>query len=187
MKKVKERKLFIGVLVFSLLMLLGSFVITFDSFKIASNPNALLNCDFSSNISCSSVAKSPQAEVFGFPNSFLGLMFSPVLVLLAVLYLSGSKIKNWVMLVVEFLSLFSLFFALWLFFQSAFVINALCPWCLLVLGSTILMNVFLFRFNSVNGLFGNFFVKLSSVFFEFAFGFLLIFLILGIVIFKYFI
>lgn len=186
MKNLEHRKLFFGILLFSLLTFIGSFIISVDSFIIASNPDVILGCDFSKNISCTTVAESWQAQVLGFPNAFLGLMFEPVLIFLSIIYLTGSKIKNWIMAIINVLSLISLLFALWLFIQSAFIIQVLCPWCLLVCISTILYVSLLFRFNSLDNFFGKSFYKLSEVYFEYAVAILLICFVAGTVLFKYF-
>ena len=76
--------------------------------------------------------KTSQASVFGFPNSFLGLMFFPIVATFAVLGLLKTQFPRYGIIILEVLSLLALIFAYWLFFQSVYVIQILCPWCLLV-------------------------------------------------------
>lgn len=185
----KRRLLFIGILIFSLTTLIGSFVLSVDAVVLASNPDAVLNCDISKNISCSTVSQTWQAELLGFPNAFLGLMFEPVLIFLSVLILSKVPVKKWILVAVEILSLISLVFALWLFIQSAFVIKVLCPWCLLVCVSVIITFFLFLRYNSLNKTFGEKISKglnkFSEVYAEYAFMILFLVFVLSTVVIKY--
>jgi len=52
---------------------------------------------------------------------------------------------------VQILYTVALFFAVWLFSQSYFVIHALCPWCLLITFTTVLVWAGLTRINLRDG------------------------------------
>jgi uncharacterized membrane protein len=96
----------------------------------------VLACNINEVISCGSVALAWQASVFGFPNAFLGLVAEPVVITLAVASLGGVRFPRWFMAAAQVVYTLGLVFAYWLFFESMFVIKALCPWCLLVTLST---------------------------------------------------
>lgn len=120
------------MLAFSLLALLAAFVLSVEKIHLLEHPDAQLSCSLNAVVNCASVMKTPQASVFGFPNSYLGLMFFPIVAAFAVMGLLRTQFPRLVILKLEFLSLLALVFAYWLFFQSIYVIQILCPWCLLV-------------------------------------------------------
>lgn len=127
-----------GVMLLSaFISLYASWVLSYDAILLAADPNRTLGCDLSSALSCSSVANSWQAELFGFPNSFLGMVCEPVVITISVLGLCNMKFPRWFMFTANVVYFAGLIFAYWLFQQSAFVIGSLCPYCLLItLGTT---------------------------------------------------
>jgi uncharacterized membrane protein len=104
---------------------------------LAAAPSGKLSCDINAVLSCGKVAKSWQSELLGFPNAFIGLMTEPVVITVAIAGLGLVAFPRWFMRVAHVVYGLGLVFALWLLSQSFFVINALCPWCLLVTVSTI--------------------------------------------------
>ena len=121
------------------LSLLASFVLSVDAVRLAGNPDTALSCNINSVISCGTVATSWQAQLFGFPNAFLGLVAEPVVITIAVASLGGVRFPRWFMVAAQLVYTIGLVFAYWLFYQSMFNIRALCPWCLLVTASTTLV------------------------------------------------
>ncbi|GAA2515096.1 vitamin K epoxide reductase family protein [Rarobacter incanus] len=124
--------LFGTMLASAALSLLAAFVLSIDAVVLAATPDAVLACDINSVLSCGTVALSDQAQLFGFPNSFLGLACEPVVITIAVASLAGVRFPRWFMLSAQVIYLLGLTFAYWLFYQSSFVIHALCPWCLVI-------------------------------------------------------
>src|SRR5664279_4788353 len=110
-----------------------------DAVILAGDKNAALTCNINSVISCGTVGVSWQAAVFGFPNAFLGLIFEPIVITIAIAGLGGGRFPRWFMHAAQGIYTIAIGFAYWLFSQSMFVIGALCPWCLLVTLSTTLV------------------------------------------------
>lgn len=131
------RKTYIAMLVSSILSLIASLVLSIDALKLAAQPSGPLSCNINSVLSCGTVAKSWQSQLLGFPNSFIGLMTEPVVITIAIAGLGLVAFPRWFMRAAHVVYGLGLIFALWLLSQSYFVINALCPWCLLVTFSTI--------------------------------------------------
>ena len=131
------RKTYIAMLVSSFLSLVASLVLAIDAVKLAAQPTGQLSCDINAVLSCGTVAKAWQSQLLGFPNSFLGLMTEPVVITVAVAGLGLVTFPRWFMRAAHIVYGAGLIFALWLLSQPLFVINSLCPWCLLVTGSTI--------------------------------------------------
>lgn len=134
-----ERWLFATMLASASLSLIASFVLSVDAVALAANPDTALSCNINATISCGTVATSWQASVFGFPNAFLGLIAEPVVITIAVASLAGVRFPRGFMLAAQIVYGLGFVFAYWLFFESTFVIGALCPWCLLVTVSTTLV------------------------------------------------
>ena len=137
-----------GTMLFSAcLSLTASFVLSVDAMRLAADPGTALSCNINAVISCGTVATSWQAHLFGFPNAFLGLVAEPVVITIAVASLGGVRFPRWFMFSAQVVYTIGVAFAYWLFYQSMFVIGALCPWCLLVTVSTTLVWSTLTRVN----------------------------------------
>lgn len=147
-KKLRDNRwIFISMLIGSLLSLLASFVLTLESFQLAKNPDASLSCSVNVVLNCATVAKHASAEMLGFPNSFFGLMAEPVVITVAIAGLAGIRFPRGFMVAAQIGYTVGLIYALVLFGISFFIIQALCPWCLLVTLTTILVWFALTRYN----------------------------------------
>ncbi|MFY1699863.1 MULTISPECIES: vitamin K epoxide reductase family protein [unclassified Solwaraspora] len=141
-----------GTMLFSAcLSLLASFVLSVDAVRLAADPAANLTCNINAVLSCGTVGGSWQAQLFGFPNAFLGLVAEPVVITIAVAALGGVRFPRWFMFAAQVVYTLGVIFAYWLFYQSMFVIGALCPWCLLVTVSTTLVFATLTHVNIRDG------------------------------------
>lgn len=133
----KQRyRLFGEMLVFAIISLVASWVLSYDAILLAANPEAELACSINAIFDCAAVGKTWQAAVFGFPNAFLGMIAEPVVMTIAVASLSGVRFPRWFMFTANVVYLLGVIFAYWLLYQSTFVIGALCPWCITVTIST---------------------------------------------------
>ena len=119
--------------------LFTSFVLSIEAWQLAADSSARFGCDISSVLSCSAVAQTWQARILGFPNAFLGMFFEAVVLAISVGIFAGVKFPRWYMLGTNLLYTIALFFAFWLFGQSYFIIQVLCPWCLLITLTTTLV------------------------------------------------
>ena len=119
--------------------LFTSFVLSIEAWQLAVDSSARFGCDISSVLSCSAVAQTWQARILGFPNAFLGIFFEAVVLAISVGIFAGVKFPRWYMLGTNLLYTIALFFAFWLFGQSYFIIQVLCPWCLLITLTTTLV------------------------------------------------
>ena len=140
------------MLIGSVIGLIASFVLAVDALTLAANPDAQFSCDINAKISCGTVGSSWQASLLGFPNAYLGLVSEPVVITLAIAALGGVLFPRWFMLTAQAFYAIGFAFAYWLFFQSYFVIGALCPWCLTI---TVTTTVVFFSITRINILDGN--------------------------------
>lgn len=142
-----DKWLFGTMLACGIVGLIAAFALSVERVQQLIDPNAQLACNFNLIFNCGTVMQTWQAKVFGFPNSFIGLMAYPVVITVAVAGLAGVRFPRKFMLTAQIFYGLGLIFAYWLFFQSVFVIQALCPWCLLVTVSTTLLFDALLRYN----------------------------------------
>lgn len=127
-----KRRAALALLVGGAAGLLASFVLSIESIVLAAQADAQLSCDINAVLSCGAVARHWSASLLGFPNSFIGLAALPVVVTIGVSLLAGVKFPRWFMRALSAGALAGVAFAGWLFYMSVTVIQALCPWCLLL-------------------------------------------------------
>lgn len=145
--------LFTTIAVAAFVGLAAAFVLSIEKIHLLMQPDAILSCTVNLVLNCATVMKTWQSSLFGFPNPFIGLMAYPVVITLAIGYLAGARYKPWFMVGAQIGALLGLIFAYWLFFQSVYVIEVLCPWCLFVtVVTTIIFDAFL-RFNLLENTF----------------------------------
>lgn len=146
-KKKEERTRFIvfgAMLLAGVAALIAAFVLTLDKFKVLEDPNAVLSCSLNVVLNCSTVMQTAQSHVFGFPNMIIGLICFPVLITIATLGLAGIKFPRWFLIAASVALLMGTVFAYWLFFNSLYIIQVLCPWCLVVTTAmTVMFSTFL--------------------------------------------
>lgn len=90
------------------------------------------SCDFNSWLSCGTVMRTPQAELFGFPNPFIGIVAYAVVLAVAVGVLAGARYARWYWVLLWLGTAAGSVFTLWLWWQTTFHINALCLYCMIV-------------------------------------------------------
>lgn len=133
--------LYLVMLVASAVALLVSFILSAETLQMARNPNQALSCDVNAKLSCTTVAQAWQSEIvkFGemsFPNAFFGIAAESVFVTIAVIGLARMRMPAWFATCTWLGGLAALAYSYWLTSQSLFVINALCPWCLVLCFAT---------------------------------------------------
>lgn len=147
-KKTRDNRwIFASMLVGSVLSLLASFVLSVEAVELAKNPNANLSCSINVVLNCATVNNHPTGTLFGFPNSFIGMMAEPIVITVAIAGLAGVRFPRLFMFVAQIFYTLGLIFALYLLYVSMFIIGALCPWCLLVTLTTILVWFAITRYN----------------------------------------
>lgn len=120
------------LIVLSLVGLVASFILTVDAIEIYKNPAVNLPCNINPFISCTDVAKTWQSEVFGFPNSLLGITAFAMLFAIGVMLFSGGRAKKPLWLLVNLGTLAAMVFVIWFFYESVYRIGSLCLYCMAV-------------------------------------------------------
>lgn len=155
--KKSHHLLFSIMLLGGVAALIASFTLTLEKFHLYEDPNAILSCSVNLVLNCTTVMETWQSEVFGFPNMIIGLMAYAVVVTMALAGLAAVKFPRWWLIVQNIGFGLGLIFAYWLFFQSLYDIQVLCPWCLIVTTATTLIFSTMLHYNLKENTF-----KLSS-------------------------
>ncbi|MGO4691114.1 vitamin K epoxide reductase family protein [Glaciibacter sp. 2TAF33] len=115
----------------------AAFALTLDKFALLENPDAQLSCNFSVLIGCSTNLSSPQGAVFGFPNPLIGIAAWSAVITIGVAVLSGARFARWFWIGLNVGVTGALALVIWLIGQSIFVLDVLCPWCMVTWAVTI--------------------------------------------------
>jgi uncharacterized membrane protein len=145
--KKSDKWIFGTMLAFGILGLIASLTLAVEEFHLLKNPDTILSCSFNLVLNCAVVMKTWQASVFGFPNMFIGLIGFPMVIMIALLGLSRVQFPRWFLIGAQIGFVFWTLFAYWLFFNSLYVIEVLCPWCLLVTFSMTMLTATITRYN----------------------------------------
>jgi uncharacterized membrane protein len=146
--------IFGSMLAFGIVGLLVSFILSVDEMSVIKNPNAVLSCSINVVLNCSTVMQTWQAHAFGFPNMLIGLMSYPIVITVAVAALAGAKMSRWFWITANICYGLGLLFSYWLFFNSVYVIQVLCPWCLVITFATTVLFATITHFNLRENTFG---------------------------------
>jgi len=149
-----DRTIFAVMLIGGTAALIAAFTLTIEKFHLYEDPNAILSCSINIVLNCTQVMQTWQSSVFGFPNMVIGLMAYAVVVTVALAGLAGVKFPRWWLITANIGFFLGLMFSYWLFFQSMYVIEVLCPWCLIVTTSTTLIFSSMLHYNLKHNIFG---------------------------------
>ena len=118
--------------------LLAAFTLAIEKFRIVEDPTYIPTCSINPILSCGSVMTTDQAEAFGFPNPLLGIAGFAAVAALGFAMVAGAQLARWLWLALQAGLTFAVIFVHWLFFQSLYEIEALCPYCMVVWVVTII-------------------------------------------------
>lgn len=142
-----ERALPWILLIGGIIGVLASIMLSIEVFNRLKNPHFVPICNLNPVLSCTSVADSNQAHLFGFPNYFIGIAGYAVAATVGAAILSGARFKRWFWQAVEVGLLFAIVFLTWLQFQTLYRIGALCIFCMIVWTVTIPMFLYITLYN----------------------------------------
>lgn len=139
--------IFIVMLLAGIAALTAAFTLTIEKFHLYEDPDAILSCSINLVLNCTQVMETWQASVFGFPNMVIGLMAFSVVITVALAGLAGVKFPRWWLILANLGFLLGGIFSYWLFFNSVYVIQVLCPWCLIVTTATTIIFSSMLHYN----------------------------------------
>lgn len=118
--------------------LLAALALSVEKVLILTDPGYVPSCNVGVLVGCSVNLDSWQGSVFfGIPNPFIGLMTWPAVIVVGVALLAGASFARWFWVVFNLGVAGALVFVGWLIAQSIYVLDVLCPWCMLTWAVTI--------------------------------------------------
>ncbi|GAA2023905.1 vitamin K epoxide reductase family protein [Agromyces tropicus] len=117
--------------------LLAAFELSLEKVLTLLDPSHVPNCNVGVLVGCSTNLASWQGSVFGFPNPFIGLMAWPVVITIGMALLAGASFSRWFWIGLDVGVTGAVVFVGWLIYQSIYVLDVLCPWCMLTWAVTI--------------------------------------------------
>jgi len=127
----------IWVLIAGVVGLAAALALTIEKIEILLDPDYVPSCSINPVLSCGSVMITPQASVFGFPNSLIGVLSFTVVLVTGVLAVAKVELPRWYWTGLAIGTLLGTVFVHWLAWQSLYSIGALCPYCMVVWAVTI--------------------------------------------------
>lgn len=130
----RPRALAASLVVGGVLGLVAALALTLE--KLATNTGAAPSCNINPLIGCGASLDSAQGAILGMPNSLLGLMFWPVVIVVGMLA-GTTPIPRWLWLCLGVALAGATALVVWFIVQSIAVLGVLCPWCMLTWAVTI--------------------------------------------------
>ena len=90
-----DRRWGLVALVTGLLGFYGAATLVYERLQLFLDAGHRTSCDINSWLSCGTVMRTPQAEAFGFPNPFIGIVAYAVVVAVALAVLAGARFAAW--------------------------------------------------------------------------------------------
>lgn len=137
--KPEKRPLLLAVflVVAGVIGFLAAFQLTLDKFTLLEHPQAQLSCNFSVLIGCSKNLSSWQGAILGFPNPLIGVACWPAVIAVGTGILARARFARWFWVLFNLGTLGAIVLVIWLIGESIFVLDVLCPWCMVTWAVTI--------------------------------------------------
>lgn len=136
-----DRRLGRWLICAGLIALASAATLVYERLQIYIDAGHTTVCDINGLLSCGTVMRTPQAEAFGFPNPFIGLVGFSIVVTIGAAILAGAQFKKWFWICLNIGLGAATAFIMWLWFETTFHINALCLFCMIVWVMTITLFV----------------------------------------------
>lgn len=127
----------VWILIAGVVGLAAALALTIEKVELLIDPAYVPSCSINPVLSCGSVMVTPQASVFGFPNSLIGVVAFTVVLVTGVLAVARVPLPRWYWAGLAVGTLLGAVFVHWLIVQSLYHIGALCPYCMVVWAVTI--------------------------------------------------
>lgn len=138
------------LIIMGIVGVLSSVILTVDKMNLLANPSYSPSCDLNPVVSCGSVMHTWQSEALGVDNSIFGIIAFSMLTAAGGLLLAGAKLKKWFWQVLQAGVTLGVIVVLLFITTSLFVIHSLCPYCMIVWCTTIVVFLYTTLYNIEN-------------------------------------
>jgi uncharacterized membrane protein len=111
---------------------IASAALVFERLQVFLDAGHKSSCDINALLNCGTVMRTPQAELFGFPNPFIGIVAYAIVLTIGAAILAGARFARWYWMSIEVGVVLGSLFTFWLWYQTTFQIDALCLYCMVV-------------------------------------------------------
>jgi uncharacterized membrane protein len=108
----------------------AAFKLTIEKFIVLEDPSAQLSCNYSILVGCSKNLASWQGELFGFPNSLLGIAGWAVVITIGASLLAGAHYTRWFWIALNIGMAAAMSLIVFFMYTSFYVLDVLCPRCM---------------------------------------------------------
>lgn len=129
---VRDRPLGLLLIVCGCVGVFASAGLTVEYIHFLKAPQERLLCDISPFVLCGPAMGSPASSAFGFPNVILGLVSFTITVATGVLTLASVRLPKWWWIGMLFGCFVAAGLITYLQWYSAFVLQKLCIWCIVI-------------------------------------------------------
>jgi uncharacterized membrane protein len=127
---IRKNYLAIIITFFGVCGFLAAFVLSVEKIHIIKAPDAVLSCTINSTFNCATVMKTKYADMFGFPNSFMGIAGYAMAIVSGLVFFETKKFSKWFTWFTVVLTSAAFLISYYWLYLSAYVIRVFCPWCL---------------------------------------------------------
>lgn len=117
--------------------LLASAILTVERGNVLADADYVPSCDLGSVLSCGSVMRSPEASLFGFPNSLIGIAGFAIVLTVGAAMLAGAVFRPWFRTGLQVGAAAGVVLVHALIVITLYRIGALCPYCMVVWAVTV--------------------------------------------------
>lgn len=155
----QQRTLGISLIITSLIAWIASGTLVLERLELFKDPTHIPTCDFGLFLSCSTIMKTAEAALFGFPNPFLGIVGFAITGTIGVILLLTAKhreqglsiLPRWFMIAIQLGVTAAMALVTFFWYTSVYTVMTLCPWCMVVWSMVIPMFLHITAYNAANG------------------------------------
>lgn len=147
---MKKRNLYAILTIGGAIGSLAAFLQMLEKLSLLADKDASLICNVNNVFSCTNVLNAPQSSVFGFPNALMCMALFIIFTVVGLVGLTGGTVSRGMRLGTQFLTLFTLGFALWFLWQSTYVIGSICIFCIFCFIGLLMANFAMLRINAAD-------------------------------------
>lgn len=147
------------LVVLSTIAWLASWTLVLERLELYKDPTHIPSCDFGLFLSCSTIMKTPEASLLGFPNPLLGIVGFAITGTIGVFFIllsqqSKNIIPRWFFVAMQAGLTIVMATIIFFWYTSVFKVMFLCPWCMVVWAMVIPLFIYTTAWNASNGVLG---------------------------------